>query len=176
MPPDPSSDSRLRSSRAPPLYYPCYGTGKWVWAVTKNNLGDYHFLAYFPIAKSINSKIKGDVTKETFIIGTKPETRNIPEVSRLGSFINKRKRVTSLKVSRYVRIQGYTGILPDNSCNFFFGLRKKRWSLLSRDIVGSLSILLRFKVLLSYVSLSETTKPLPSCGLKMTILFTSKLI
>lgn len=78
------------------------------------------------MAKSIDSKIKGDVTKETFLIGTKPETRNIPEVSRLGSFINKRKHVTSPKVSRYVRIQEYTGILPDNSCKFFFGLRKKR--------------------------------------------------
>ena len=100
----------------------------------------------------------------------------LPEVSRLGGFINKRKRITSPKVSRYVRIQEYTGILPDNSCKFFFGLRKKRCSLLSRDIVGSLSILLRFKVLLSYVSLSKTTKPLPSCGLKMTILVTSKLI
>lgn len=107
----------------------------------------------------------------------------LPEVSRLGGFINKRKRITSPKVSRYVRIQEYTGILPDNSSKFFFSLRKKRRGLLSRDIVGSLSILLnfersgmRFKVLLSYVSLSKTTTPLPSCGLKMTILVTSELI
>ena len=35
---------------------------------------------------------------------------------------------------------------------------------------------MRLKVLLSYVFLSKTTKPLPPCGLKMTILVTSKLI